>query len=110
MVLEDIHGAGTRVPVSATACAMRVAGFNLVIVSQWSDPRDTEACTAWARQTYETLRSYFAPTRYVNYLEVDAEGDPAAAVYGPNYPRLRELKRQYDPDNVFHQNVNIRPA
>jgi FAD/FMN-containing dehydrogenase len=89
---------------------MRTAGFNLVIVGQWSDPRETEACTAWVRATYDALRPYFAPTRYVNYLEVDAGDDPAAVVYGPNYGRLRELKRQYDPDNVFHQNVNIRPA
>jgi len=35
---------------------------------------------------------------------------PAAAAYGANYSRLRELKAKYDPENFFHANVNIRPA
>jgi FAD/FMN-containing dehydrogenase len=110
IVIEDLHGAGTRVPVTDTACTLRVAGFNVVIVSQWSDPKDTERCIAWGRATYAALKPYLAPTRYVNYLDAADEGDdPAAMVYGPNYPRLRELKRKYDPENLFHMNVNIRP-
>ena len=44
----------------------------------------------------------------MNYLEDDAT-DPAAVAYGPNLPRLRELKAKYDPDNVFRHNVNILP-
>ena len=32
------------------------------------------------------------------------------AVYGPNLPKLRQIKKKYDPDNVFHLNVNIKPA
>jgi len=46
----------------------------------------------------------------VNYLDLDEPGDPAAVAYGPNYPRLRELKKKYDPENFFHTNVNIRPS
>ena len=46
----------------------------------------------------------------MNYMDVDEPGDPAAVAYGANYARLRELKRTYDPENVFHVNVNIRPA
>ena len=45
----------------------------------------------------------------MNYLEDDVE-DGAAAVYGSNYARLREIKTKYDPGNVFHVNVNIKPA
>lgn len=47
--------------------------------------------------------------RYVNHLDDDERGDPAADVYGPNYPKLRQLKTKYDPDNFFHTNVNIKP-
>jgi hypothetical protein len=109
IVIEHFHGAASRVPVADTACALRVNGFNVVIISQWTDPRDTERGTAWCRDTYAALQPFLAPTRYVNYLGADEPGDPAAVAYGPNYARLRELKRAYDPDNVFHVNVNIRP-
>jgi FAD/FMN-containing dehydrogenase len=47
--------------------------------------------------------------RYVNYLDNDEPGDTAAAAYGPNYRRLREIKAKYDPANFFSMNQNIRP-
>jgi FAD/FMN-containing dehydrogenase len=110
IVVEHLHGAVSRVPVESTACAMRVNGFNVVIISQWADPDETDRSTAWARETYGALAPFLAPIRYVNYLEADAPGDPAAIAYGPNYARLRALKAKYDPENIFHSNVNIPPA
>jgi hypothetical protein len=109
VVIEHSHGAASRVPVQNTACAMRVTGFNVVIISQWADPKDNDRCTGWARDRYASLTPYLGTTRYVNYLGTDEAGDPAAVAYGPNYARLRELKTKYDPENVFHVNVNIRP-
>jgi len=109
IVIEHFHGRASRVPAADTACAMRVNGFNVVIISQWTDPRENAQHIAWCRDTYTALQSHMAPTRYVNYLGDDETGDPAAVAYGPNYARLRELKSRYDPDNVFHVNVNIRP-
>jgi FAD/FMN-containing dehydrogenase len=109
VVIEHFHGAASRVPVQDTACAMRITGFNVVIAAQWTDPKDNDSCIAWARDMYTSLTPYLGTTRYVNYLGVDEAGDPAAVAYGANYPRLRELKAKYDPDNVFHVNVNIKP-
>ena len=109
IIIEHFHGASSRVPVAATATPMRVTGFNVVIISQWLDPHDTDRGIEWARDTHAALGPFHAPLRYVNYLEDDVEGDPTAAVYGANYTRLREVKAKYDPDNFFHQNVNIRP-
>jgi FAD/FMN-containing dehydrogenase len=108
VIIEHFHGAASRVPVSATACTMRVTGFNVVIAAQWMDPRETERHTAWARETFASLTPYLAATRYVNYME-DEAADPAGVVYGPNLGRLRTLKTKYDPENFFRQNVNILP-
>jgi len=110
MVIEHFHGAASRVPISATACAMRVNGFNVAIISQWMDPSQNDSNIAWCRGTFDGLKPYLAATRYVNYLDRDEVGDPASAAYGPNYGRLRELKTKYDPENFFHANVNIRPV
>jgi hypothetical protein len=108
IVIEHFHGAASRVPVSATACTMRVTGFNVVIASQWMDPVETERGIRWARETFASLTPYLAATRYMNYLEDDAV-DPAAVAYGPNLPRLRAIKTKYDSENFFRQNVNILP-
>jgi FAD/FMN-containing dehydrogenase len=110
IVIEHFHGAASRVPLADTACTLRVEGFNVVLIGQWTEPKDTDAGTSWCRNTFRSLESFFGKTRYMNYLEDDAAGDPAAVVYGANYPRLQQLKKKYDPDNFFHTNVNIRPA
>jgi FAD/FMN-containing dehydrogenase len=110
IVIEHFHGAASRVPMSATACAIRLSGYNVAIISQWMDPRQNDPCIAWCRGTFDALKPFLAETRYVNYLDHDEAGDPAAAAYGANYSRLRELKAKYDPENFFHANVNIRPA
>jgi FAD/FMN-containing dehydrogenase len=109
MVIEHFHGAVTRVPVTETACTLRTPGFNVVIASQWSDPSETDLHIAWCRDTYKALQPFLGTTRYMNYLAVDEMNDAAATVYGPNYARLREIKKKYDPENLFRANVNIRP-
>ena len=109
IVLEHFHGAASRVPVAATACAMRITGFNVAIISQWLDPGESTRHIAWARDTYAALQPFFGATRYVNYLADDEPAIRPAAVYGANYARLRDLKTKYDPNNFFKGNVNIQP-
>ena len=53
---------------------------------------------------------FFGSGRYSNYMADDEAGDPASAAYGPNYQRLQDIKRRYDPENFFHMNQNIRPS
>jgi len=108
IIIEHLHGAASRIPVASTACTLRTSGFNVVIISQWASADDSERCIAWARDTFAALTPYLAPTRYLNYLEDDAV-DPAAVAYGANLERLREIKKTWDPRNVFRRNVNISP-
>jgi FAD/FMN-containing dehydrogenase len=107
--LEHFHGAVTRMDVSEAAVPHRQEGWNLLLPSVWTDPADTEANIAWAKDTYAALAEHFAGRRWLNYLGDDQGEDAVRAAYGPNYDRLVEVKRKYDPDNVFHHNHNIVP-
>ena len=110
ILLEHFHGAVTRIPVSDAAVPHREEGFNLLIPAVWTDPAATDENVAWARSTYDSVRPYLAERRWLNYLGDDDSGDAVRAAYGPNYDRLVEVKRRYDPENVFRLNHNIDPA
>jgi FAD/FMN-containing dehydrogenase len=110
ILFEHFHGAVTRVGVTETAVPHRDEGWNLLMPSVWTDPADTEANVAWTRETFAALRPHFGTARrWLNYLGDDQAEDAIRAAYGPNYDRLRDVKRQYDPDNIFHLNHNIAP-
>ena len=109
LVVEDFHGAVTRVSATATAYPHREPGFNLLLISGWIDPAQTDACIAWARETFETLKPHMAERSYTNYLSAD-DHDGVVQAYGPNLGRLVELKRRYDPENLFRLNQNIDPS
>jgi FAD/FMN-containing dehydrogenase len=107
ILLEHFHGAVTRIGVSETAVPHREEGWNLLIPSVWTDRAETGANVAWTRETFAAMRPQFGGGRWLNYLGDDQADDAVRAAYGPNYMRLREVKRRYDPDNVFHLNHNI---
>jgi FAD/FMN-containing dehydrogenase len=108
ILLERFHGAVTRVGPTETAVPHRDEGWNLLIPSVWTDAADTDANIAWTRETFAALRPHFGAGRWLNYLGDDQAGDAVRAAYGPNYARLREVKRRYDRANVFHLNHNIQ--
>jgi FAD/FMN-containing dehydrogenase len=107
ILLEHFHGAVTRVGKTETAVPHRDPGWNLLIPSVWTDPADTSANIAWTRDTFAAMRPHFGTGRWLNYLGDDQAEDAIRAAYGSNYDRLRDVKRRYDPDNVFHLNHNI---
>ena len=109
ILFEHFHGAVTRVAPTDTAVPHREPGWNLVIPSVWTDPAATEANISWTRETHAALAPHLAARRWLNYLGDDQADDAVRAAYGPNYERLREIKRRYDPENVFHLNHNIAP-
>ena len=109
ILFEHFHGAVTRIAPTDTAVPHRSPGWNLLLPSVWTDPADTAANVRWTRDTFNALRPGFATGRWLNYLGDDQADEAVRAAYGPNYDRLREIKRRYDPDNVFHLNHNIAP-
>jgi FAD/FMN-containing dehydrogenase len=98
-----------RIGIGDTAIPHRTEGHNFLVLSQWTDTANTDACIACARETYTEMQPFVASGRYVNYLDDDEAGDPLLSAYGANYRRLQELKTKYDPKNFFRMNQNIRP-
>ena len=109
ILLEHFHGAVCRVGVEEMAVPHREEGWNLLLPSVWLDPADTDANIAWTRETHAALAEHLSARRWLNYLGDDQGADAVRGAYGPNYDRLVELKRRYDPENVFRNNHNIAP-
>jgi len=109
LLLEHFHGAVTRVGVTDTAFPHRTPGYNLLVLSEWLDAKDNDACIAWARKSFDAMQPFMGTGRYVNYLADDERGDAVGAAYGQNHRRLQQIKAKYDPENFFHTNQNIRP-
>jgi FAD/FMN-containing dehydrogenase len=109
ILFEHFHGAVTRIGATETAVPHREPGWNLVLPSVWTDPATTEDNLRWTRETFAAAAPNLAHGRWLNYLADDQGDDAIRAAYGVNYERLRDIKRRYDPDNVFHLNHNITP-
>jgi FAD/FMN-containing dehydrogenase len=110
LLIEHFHGAVTRVEVTETAFPHRSPGYNMLVLSEWTDPAHSAACTAWARDSFAALQPYMGAGRYVNYFDADERAGAVAAAYGPNYQRLQQIKAKYDPENLFRLNQNILPT
>jgi FAD/FMN-containing dehydrogenase len=106
--IYPINGACHRVAPDATAFAYRDATFATVIAGMWPDPADNERNIAWVREYYEATAPLSEEGGYVNFMAGDDQ-DRVSANYRQNYDRLVDVKRKYDPDNLFHLNQNIRP-
>jgi FAD/FMN-containing dehydrogenase len=109
MHIYPINGACHDVAPDATAFAHRDANFATVIAGMWPDPADNEANTAWVRGYYDATAPLSEEGGYVNFMGADDQGR-IQANYGANYERLTQIKRAYDPGNLFHLNQNLAPA
>jgi FAD/FMN-containing dehydrogenase len=103
-----IAGAPNRIAPGAMAYGHRDAKFVLNVHGRWDQAKDDQRCIAWAREFFKASAPYASAGAYVNFM-TEEEGNRVAAAYGPNYGRLMELKKRYDPQNVFHLNQNIKP-
>lgn len=109
-VLAECHGAYSRVGKSDTAYWPRDQRYDLVIISSWENPSETDRNIAWTRSFFDAIDPYLSRSVYVNDLGDDEGHDRIRAAYGGNYDRLLTLKRKYDPANLFRMNQNIDPA
>lgn len=95
-----------------TAYGHRDAEYNLLFISEWLDPGESEIHVRWTRELWQALRPFATGGVYVNNIgrEADDGADQIKAAYGSSYPRLVALKNKYDPTNLFRHNQNIKPT
>ncbi|HLW99430.1 MAG TPA: FAD-binding oxidoreductase [Candidatus Acidoferrales bacterium] len=108
LIIIPLRGAVSRVAVSDTAFALRHPGYEVDITGVWSTAAEKADAVRWVQVTRDNLQA-FAHGVYANQLG-DTSDQLVRAAYGPNYARLVDIKKKYDPNNILRLNQNIKPA
>ncbi|MEZ0362624.1 FAD-binding oxidoreductase [Mycobacterium sp. pUA109] len=108
--LIRLGGFPGRVAPEATAVGARHHPYIIHLMTTWTDPADTQRCTAWAGQAYEVLRPLGPAGAYLNFVGDEGQERIRASFGDASYARLARLKARLDPDNRFALNHNIEPA
>jgi FAD/FMN-containing dehydrogenase len=101
-------GAAARVPSDATAFAHRQRLLMINVVAAYADPKEDPVHRGWADDAAAALRQG-EDAAYVNFLGEEGADRVHAAYPGTTWDRLAELKRRYDPENLFRLNQNVPP-
>ncbi|MCA1731299.1 MAG: BBE domain-containing protein, partial [Actinobacteria bacterium] len=107
--IYPIDGAVHRVGNNETAFSHRDANWSAVFVGIDPEPANAERITKWTKEYWEALHPYSAGGAYVNFM-MDEGQERVKATYRDNYERLIAIKNEYDPNNLFRVNQNIRPT
>ncbi len=105
----QIGGATRRPSPDSAAYPHRDAMYVCNVHGRWDTPAEDRKGMEWARGFFRDTTPYATGGVYVNFLTED-ESDRVKAAYGPNYHKLSEIKKKYDPQNLFRVNQNIRPV
>jgi FAD/FMN-containing dehydrogenase len=92
------------------AVGNRDARYACGVIGIWK-PDEPEADTfpQWIRDAWNRIRPFSTGGNYINFQTADEDEERIWATYGANFDRLVEVKKKYDPDNVFRSNRNIAP-
>lgn len=106
--IPHMEGAPSRIEPTATAFPHRYTPFVLNLHTRWQDKSDDDRCIAWARDFHDATRP-FSKGVYVNFLSEEGDARVKEAYTEEVWTRLVEVKRKWDPDNIFRMNQNIAP-
>ncbi len=110
MLLAAGGGAIARVPDDATAFGERNAQFNVHYLSMWEDEADDERNIAYTRAIAAAMKPWTTGRVYLNYIGDEGLHRVESSFGEQKYARLQALKAEWDPDNLFRHNQNIKPA
>ena len=109
-VVFQLGGAVNRVGAGETAYSQRDAVHNVNINAVWTeDDPEPERHIAWACDFFDAMQPHASGRVYLNFLGDEGTERVRAAYGAETYRRLAELKRTYDPTNLFRLNQNIEP-
>jgi FAD/FMN-containing dehydrogenase len=106
--LRVLGGAMARVPEEATAFGHRAAKMMVNVTAMYVRPEEGPEHEAWARSLARAVAHEDAGA-YVGFLGDDGEKGVRRAYPAATLERLIEVKRRYDPDNLFRLNLNVSP-
>lgn len=109
ILVGHFAGAGSRVAKQATAYYHRDQVYDVLMLSSWTDPAESDNNIQWTRACYQAVEPFLSQGVYVNDMGGDESDERIRHAYGENYERLVELKTRYDPTNLFRLNQNIEP-
>jgi FAD/FMN-containing dehydrogenase len=103
-----LGGAISRVPANSMAFGDRSSGHTFNFVGATTGPEGFPAEREWVRDSWRAIEPHQVGA-YVNFLSDEGEDRIRSAYGASTYDRLKDLKRKYDPANLFHLNQNIPP-
>jgi FAD/FMN-containing dehydrogenase len=107
MIIFRIGQGVTAIPDDATAFSHRDADYMFHPISVWENPADDEKVIEANRAFTDAMRPFATGAAYLNFTP---EGDRVRDAFGGKYERLVALKDEYDPENLFRGNQNIKPS
>ncbi len=103
-------GAMQRVPADASGFGDRSAPFMLSLDAIWSDRTGDEANIGWVRSAWTDMQRHSTGRLYLNFPGLGEDQSLVRNALGDaTYEKLQQVKRKYDPDNLFRLNQNIVP-
>lgn len=109
ILIFPLDGALNTMPRDHSPAGNRDAKSVFNVAGSWEQPADDALNIAWARDSWEEMRRFSTGGTYVNFLTEEETGGRLQDAYGGHFDRLVEVKKKWDPSNVFHLNKNIPP-
>lgn len=106
--IRPLGGAIARVPADATAFAHRQRNLMINLICSFGSPPDELAAEQWLQETRDATAQ--GSGSFASFLDDWAPGSVPDAYPNGTWERLRNIKREYDPHNVFRSNHNVPPA